>query len=70
MRHLTFDVQSFAIGVEDEGTAIRVGDLRVGLPDDINLALREPLVCSRRWRFPTASEVSQLNKVRTIVAAS
>jgi hypothetical protein len=27
--HLTFDVQAFAIGIEDEGTAIRVGDLRV-----------------------------------------
>jgi len=23
MRHLTFDVQAFAIGIEDEGAAIR-----------------------------------------------
>ena len=46
MRHLTFDVQMFAVCIEDQGAAIRMGDLRALLPDDLIRVLGEPFLCS------------------------
>ena len=60
MRHLTLDVQPFAIGIEDEGAAIRAHKSR----------FKRAIVLLPTTTVSNSNPISQLNKVRTIVVAS